>query len=141
MFALHPTLVKDTLEIGDLPLCKILLMNNRHFPWLILVPKRQGLRELFDLHDSDYNNVMHEVRHVAKLFSDITHADKINTAALGNMVEQLHIHIIARFKNDIAWPNPVWNFNVPAELYNENEHRQWTENLRSILDNLNITKM
>ncbi len=108
-FALHPQLAKDTVLIGELPLCQVLLMNNRHFPWLILVPKREGLRELFDLPPKDYHVAMQEIHDVSQAFYKLHKADKINVAALGNMVPQLHIHIIARFENDAAWPKPVWN--------------------------------
>jgi len=107
-FALHPQLQKDTFLVGDLPLCRVLLMNNRNFPWLILVPRRENLRELFDLSPNDYETTMAEIRMVAEQFSRLHKADKMNIAALGNMVPQLHIHIIARFETDAAWPKPVW---------------------------------
>jgi len=116
-FALHPQLAADTIPVGELPLCHVLLMNNWHFPWLILVPKRDGMRELFDLSAADYSTAMQEVRNVAQQFQNITGADKINIAALGNMVPQLHIHIIARFAQDDAWPKPVWNSSLAAEPY------------------------
>lgn len=107
-FTLHAQLEKDTLPIGDLPLCRVLLMNNRHFPWLILVPRQENLRELFDLSPVDYVTVMQEVRETSERFANLTKAKKMNVAALGNMVPQLHIHIIARFENDAEWPKPVW---------------------------------
>lgn len=107
-FTLHPQLQQDTLPIGDLPLCRVLLMNNRHFPWLILVPRRENIRELFELSVEDYAIATAEIRETAKQFQLHTKAHKMNIAALGNMVPQLHIHIIARFKNDAAWPKPVW---------------------------------
>lgn len=116
-FSLHPSLENDTLLIGDLPLCRVLLMNNAHFPWLILVPRRAGLRELFELKPDDYKTVMNEVRGVAEKFATFCRADKINIAALGNMVPQLHIHIIARFATDPAWPNPVWNCGIAPAPY------------------------
>ena len=117
MFILHPKLAADTHLIGDLSLCRVLLMNNRHFPWLILVPRREGMRELFDLSELDYHTALEETRHVASQLHIMTCADKINIAALGNMVEQLHIHIVARFKDDAAWPQPVWNSPVAPEPY------------------------
>jgi len=118
-FTLHPQLASDCLPVGDLPLCRVLLMNNRHFPWLILVPRREGLRELFDLSDADYPVVMQEVRDTAQAFAAMTTAHKINVAMLGNMVPQLHIHIIARFTHDAAWPAPVWNTGIKTEPYAE----------------------
>jgi diadenosine tetraphosphate (Ap4A) HIT family hydrolase len=119
MFTLHPQLEKDTFTIGELPLCRVLLMNNRHFPWLILVPKRDNIREIFELSASDYQTVMLEIRHVSEQFCALNNADKMNIAALGNVVSQLHIHIIARFETDAAWPKPVWS--TAIEPYNQNE--------------------
>lgn len=116
-FTLHPTLAADTFLIGDLPICRVLLMNNSHFPWLILVPRREGLRELFDLGDVDYHVAMEEVRFVSQQFRELTGAFKMNVAALGNMVPQLHIHVIARFENDAAWPAPVWNSTLATTVY------------------------
>jgi len=114
---LHPQLASDCFTVGDMPLCQILLMNHRHFPWLILVPRRDGLRELYDLSEADYHTCMQEIRHTAQAFAALTSAHKMNIAALGNQVAQLHIHIIARFTQDAAWPNPVWNCGVKAEPY------------------------
>lgn len=137
-FILHPQLEKDCVVIGDLPLCRALLMNNRHFPWLILVPRRENMRELFDLPAEDYATVMAEARFVSERFSRLHHAHKMNVAALGNVVPQLHIHIIARFENDAAWPKPVWNAAVETEPYS-------AESLPHILlalqKEFNITKM
>jgi len=118
-FALHPQLAKDTFIVSDLPFCRVLLMNNRHFPWLILVPRRANLREIFDLLPEDYQTAMAEVRQVSNTFAELHRAHKMNIAALGNVVPQLHIYIIARFENDVAWPNPVWD--SPSEPYEKNE--------------------
>jgi diadenosine tetraphosphate (Ap4A) HIT family hydrolase len=107
-FALHPQLAADTITLGDLPACRVLLMNNRHFLWLVLVPRRAALREIFDLSPDESKEVMLEIRAIAQKFSKVTNAHKMNVAALGNMVPQLHIHIIARFAEDAAWPQPVW---------------------------------
>lgn len=116
-FLLHPQLAADTLHITDLKACRVLLMNNANFPWLILVPMYENMREIFDLDTADYKLVMEEVKSVAEKFAAFTKADKMNVAALGNMVPQLHIHIIARFKNDAAWPNPLWNCGVTGKDY------------------------
>lgn len=120
-FTLHPQLHADSFIIGDLQLSRVLLMNNAHFPWLILVPMRTGLLELFDLAPEEYALVMQEIRMVAGKWSAYTKADKINIAALGNMVPQLHIHIIARFRDDPAWPSPVWNHAAPPRPYHHND--------------------
>lgn len=137
-FTLHPQLAADTLFVGDLPLCRVLLMNNRHFPWLILVPRKNNLREVFDLLPEDYTLAMSEIRHVGESFARHTNAHKMNIAMLGNMVPQLHIHIIARFETDPAWPNPVWNSPVKPEPF---EDRQAQQILSEICAVLNITKM
>ncbi len=132
MFTLHPQLEKDTLPVGDLPLCRVLLMNNAHFPWLILVPRRAGLRELFDLEPHEYTEAMQEIRMVAEKLSAHTNAHKINIAALGNMVPQLHIHIIARFQNDAAWPGPVWGHNTTPLAYEPTQFSALIKDLRNI---------
>jgi diadenosine tetraphosphate (Ap4A) HIT family hydrolase len=131
-FSLHPQLAADTIPIGNLPHCRLLLMNNAHFPWLILVPRGEGLREIFDLPPEKYALVMDEVRSVAETFHTHTQAHKMNIATLGNMVPQLHIHIIARFENDVAWPNPVWNCGVAAHGYEEEEKQALLSTLREI---------
>lgn len=115
-FALHPQLAADCLAAGDLPLCRLLLMNNAGAPWLILVPRRASLRELHDLADADYAQACEEIRHVSRVLQRLTQADKMNVAALGNQVLQLHVHIIARKRSDAAWPQPVWG-NLPARPY------------------------
>jgi len=137
-FILHPQLAADTFEVGDLPLCRVLLMNNARFPWLILVPRRANKKELFDLAPAEYKLVMDEIRFVAEQLKSHTQADKINIAALGNMVPQLHIHIIARFENDAAWPNPVWNFGLPATTY---ETEKAAAVLYEIRTQINITNL
>ena len=132
-FSLHPQLAKDNVHIGNLALCRVLLMNNRHFPWLILVPMRENLRELFDLTADDYAKTMEEIRHTAQRFAALTGAHKMNIAALGNMVPQLHIHLITRFTHDAAWPNPVWNAGVAPEPYDPEELAEWVEKVREML--------
>jgi diadenosine tetraphosphate (Ap4A) HIT family hydrolase len=132
-FTLHPQLAADCLPVGDFALCRVLLMNNRNFPWLVLVPKREGLRELFDLSSEDYAQTMTEIRRIAETFRVLTNADKMNIAALGNIVPQLHIHVIARYENDDAWPNPVWNSGVAASAYSAEESRSFITKIRAAL--------
>lgn len=122
-FSLHPQLAADCAVIGDLPLCRVLLMNNARFPWLIAVPRREGLRDLHDLSPSQYLTAMEEIRHISSHMAAITDAHKMNVAALGNMVPQLHIHIIARFRHDAAWPQPVWNASLASLPYSTMELR------------------
>lgn len=111
MFTLHPLLEKDTAVVGDLPICRV-LVDKRYsqFPWVVLVPRRTGCRELTDLPEVDFHPVLDEVRLVHDALKKLVGADKMNTAALGNVVPQLHFHIIARFTADEAWPKPVFSF-------------------------------
>lgn len=108
-FTLHPQLAADGIELAHWPLSLVLLMDDGRFPWLILVPQRTGLRELHDLPPTERGSLMEEVARAGRLMQTAFRADKINTAALGNQVPQLHIHVIARFIGDLAWPNPIWS--------------------------------
>lgn len=108
MFQLHPQLAADTREIMRLGLCRVLLMNDRRFPWLILVPERAGIREIHQLSAADRAVLIEEAARTAQAMERLYKADKMNVAALGNQVPQLHVHVIARFTTDPAWPTPVW---------------------------------
>lgn len=112
-FALHPRLADDTLAVGDLPLCRLLLMGDARFPWLILVPRRPGLREVTDLPQADRAVLMEEIALASRALARETGAEKLNVGALGNVVSQLHIHVVARFAADAAWPGPVWGSGTP----------------------------
>jgi diadenosine tetraphosphate (Ap4A) HIT family hydrolase len=107
-FTLDPRLASDSLPLGTWPLCDVRLMNDRRFPWLLLVPRRAGLVELTDLADVDYGQLALEIRAATQLVVDLESPDKTNVATLGNMVAQLHVHVIGRFHGDPAWPRPVW---------------------------------
>lgn len=121
-FHLHPELMKDTAWVGDLPLCRVLLMNNRLFPWIILVPRQEDLRELIDLNVVDLHRLMDEIAVTSKVVNEIVNPDKLNVAALGNQVSQLHVHVVGRLQGDSAWPNPVWG--AGNEPYRRNEAMQ-----------------
>ena len=108
-FSLHPQLAADTLELARWPLSLVLLMDEGRFPWLVLVPQRAGLRELHDLPAAERGTLIEEIARAGRLMQWALRADKINTAALGNQVPQLHVHVIARFTGDAAWPNPIWS--------------------------------
>lgn len=113
-FALDARLAADTLEVGDLALCRVLLMNDQRFPWLILVPRRADASEITDLDDADALALIREIRIATRVLSEVARPDKINVGALGNVVAQLHVHVIARFRSDPAWPGPVWGRGTPA---------------------------
>ena len=117
-FSLHPKLAEDTLPIVELALCDVLLMNDRRFPWCILVPRLDNLRELHEIPDPRQAALYEEISATSRALERVVGAEKINVAALGNIVAQLHIHVIARFSSDAAWPAPVWGFGS-AEPYPE----------------------
>tara|TARA_B100001142_G_C13892679_1_gene484622 strand:- start:104 stop:541 length:438 start_codon:yes stop_codon:yes gene_type:complete len=119
-FLLNKKILNDTKLICDLPLCKFLLMNDSNYPWFILVPKRPNIIELFDLSKEERNQLDNEIYEVSKFINDSFKADKINIASLGNIVSQFHIHVIARFSNDKAWPEAVWG-KFPSKNYNPSE--------------------
>lgn len=108
MFQLHPTLATDSIFVGNLTLCEVRLNNNHHYTWLILVPRRKAIREIYELSQADQIQLLEEINWVTKKLANFTQADKMNTAAFGNMVPQLHLHVIARHTTDKAWPQPVW---------------------------------
>lgn len=107
-FAIDPRLAADTHAIGALPFSELLLMDDARFPWVILVPRIAGARELIDLDEGDQRLLLGEIDRVARALESLLKPDKLNIAALGNVVPQLHVHVIARFTGDAAWPNPVW---------------------------------
>jgi diadenosine tetraphosphate (Ap4A) HIT family hydrolase len=108
-FTLHPRLAADTVELARWPLCRVLLMNDARFPWLILVPARPGLREIHDLPALERSLLIEEIARASSLVQKAFTAHKTNVAALGNQVPQLHVHVIARLEGDAAWPKPVWS--------------------------------
>lgn len=113
-FALHERLANDCAPVGDLPLCRVLLMNDCRFPWAILVPRRAGLVELVDLAPADRARLIEETAQVAAALQKLSGAEKMNIGALGNIVRQLHVHIVGRAEGDDAWPGPVW---APANAF------------------------
>lgn len=115
-FELHPQLAADTVSVATWPLCEVLLLNDANYPWLVLVPARADLRDFHDLSADDMVVAGEEISRASEALSTLFKPTKINVAALGNMVPQLHIHVIARFADDPAWPNPIWGI-VPAEPY------------------------
>lgn len=131
-FTLHPTLARDTVEVARLALCRALLMRDRRFPWMILVPEREAIREIHELPAADRAVLMEEIARVSETMARLFQADKMNVGALGNVVPQLHVHVIARFATDAAWPGPVWG-SGPAEPYAEAEIEDLRARLGSAL--------
>ncbi len=108
MFELHPTLLRDTAFVVRLELCQVLLSKDSQYPWCILVPEREGVEEIHQLSEPDRQLLMEESCMLAELMTNLFAPDKMNVAALGNVVPQLHVHHVARFKTDVAWPAPIW---------------------------------
>lgn len=115
-FELDPCLAKDTALVADWQLCRVLLMDDAQFPWLVLVPRRTDLVELFDLDAAERSRLMHETQRAMHALRNVAACDKLNVGALGNIVRQLHVHVVARRRDDAAWPGPVWGHG-PAHRY------------------------
>ncbi len=122
-FTLHPQLEADTAEVGDLELSRVLLMNDSRYPWLILVPRRDNVREVYELDAEDQSELAYEITRVGKIMMELLDGHKLNVAALGNVVPQLHVHVVVRMEDDPAWPAPVWGHSAavphtPEQLQN-----------------------
>ena len=128
-FSLDPRLSRDADFVGDLPLCRVLLMNDSRWPWLVLVPRRAGVVELTDLDAADRIRLVEETARAADWLKSHARAEKLNVGALGNIVRQLHVHVVARHAGDPAWPGPVWGFGA-AVPYREAEFRTIIEEAR-----------
>lgn len=132
MFTLDSRLQQDTVLVGDFPLCRLLLMNDAQYPWFILVPRREDVSELFQLDELDQQALWHETTFLAEVLKDGFAADKMNVATLGNVVAQLHMHVIVRRRDDVAWPAPVWGKQA-AVPYTVQQIEQVKERLRLVL--------
>jgi diadenosine tetraphosphate (Ap4A) HIT family hydrolase len=108
LFELDARLAGDTVVVGDLPLCRVLLMRDQRFSWLVLVPRQAGLVEVSDLAEADRVALWREVDQAGSALRAVAPCDKLNIGALGNIVRQLHVHVVARVEGDAAWPGPVW---------------------------------
>jgi diadenosine tetraphosphate (Ap4A) HIT family hydrolase len=128
-WSLNPQLARDTVDLGELPLARVLLVNDANWPWLLLVPRRVGVREIIDLDEVEQAQLMTEITRTARAVKTVTQCDKLNIAALGNAVPQLHVHVIARREGDAGWPRPVWGA-APAVASEKNVLEQFIESLR-----------
>lgn len=132
MFVLDSRLQQDTFVLGDLPLSRVLLSNDTRYPWFILVPRREDVSEVFQLGAEDQQALWAETALLGEVLKDAFKADKINIATLGNVVSQLHMHVIVRYRTDDAWPAPVWGRH-PAKPYDEAQVAALREKLRSVM--------
>lgn len=132
MFTLDSRLQQDTLAIGDFALCRLLLMNDAQFPWFILVPRREEITELFQLDSADQQLLWQETSALAEALKDTFAADKMNVATLGNVVSQLHMHVVVRRRDDAVWPAPVWG-KLPAQAYTSEQLARVMGKLRLVL--------
>jgi len=134
MIELHPQLKKDCIELGEFTLCSLLLLNDANYPWFILLPNRVGITEIHQLPESDQQQLMAESTSFSQCLEQVFQPDKLNIAALGNVVPQLHIHHIARFTTDACWPAPVWGAATPIPYQKKqvetikNQLFKWFEN-------------
>ena len=132
MFTLDNKLQEDTFFIKDLKLSKLLLVNNKNYPWLILVPRLDNVTEIFHLNQDQYNDLNDEIYLISKISNNFFNADKMNIATLGNVVSQLHIHIISRYKNDNSFPSPVW-IDKKVSPYSKEEAENIIKNINLVL--------
>ena len=133
-FQLHPRLQQDSIELGQFNLSRLLLCNDSRYPWFILVPQRPDITEVFQLSEKDQQLLQQESSLLAKTLAHYYQADKMNIAAIGNIVPQLHIHHIVRYKNDIAWPAPVWG-KYEAIPYSKAQQQNVTDQIKEKLAN------
>lgn len=131
-WSLHPQLERDTVLLGDLALSRVLIIKDANYPWLLLVPRRPGLTEIIDLDGAEQAQLTVEIDRAARALKTVTACDKLNIAALGNAVPQLHVHIIARRKTDKAWPKPVWGV-VPSLDYEDAELKRFIDAMQAKL--------
>jgi diadenosine tetraphosphate (Ap4A) HIT family hydrolase len=132
MFKLNEKINNDTFEICDLDLCTVRLMNDQQYPWVILIPKRADITEIHHLANEDQIKLMAEISVTSQILEDLFKPTSLNVAALGNVVNQLHVHVVARFVNDATWPGPIWG--QPCVAY---EDKLLVEKVRKAFNLLN----
>lgn len=136
-YTLHARLAKDSLAVTDLPLCTVRLMDDKRFPWLLLIPRVADASEWIDLSREQQHQLSDEIAIVSHILKALVTPDKLNIATLGNRVEQLHVHLIARYRGDAAWPDPVWGAGVSVS-YTAEESRGFIYDLKSALESLQL---
>jgi diadenosine tetraphosphate (Ap4A) HIT family hydrolase len=130
VWSLDPQLQRDTKAIGDLTLTRVLVMNDATYPWLVVVPRHAGAVEVIDLDGGQQVKLMDEIAVLSRVLKDVTACDKLNIAAIGNVVSQLHVHIVARRRGDAAWPRPVWGV-APPHPYPPEELEQFIARIQA----------
>ncbi len=133
MFQIDPRLASDSLEVASLTLCQVLLLNDRRYDWLVLVPRREGVTEVLDLSPQDQVQLWREVTLVAQVLRGAQPDLKLNIGALGNIVRQLHLHVLLRQEGDPAWPGPVWGHS-PREPHTVEAGHAAAERWRVLLE-------
>jgi diadenosine tetraphosphate (Ap4A) HIT family hydrolase len=131
-YQLHPQLANDTIKLGEMPLSDVLLMNDARYPWVILVPRRSDIGEIYQLDDDDQVQLLRESSYLTRTLQQTFNADKMNIAALGNVVPQLHIHHVVRYEGDAVWPKPIWGVGE-AQHYTADEVAIVTQILKQAL--------
>jgi diadenosine tetraphosphate (Ap4A) HIT family hydrolase len=131
-WSLHPPLAQDTAPVGDLALSRVLASRDATYPWVILVPRRADVVEIIDLDEADRTRLMAEIARVSEVLKQLPACDKLNVAAIGNVVPQLHVHIVARRRDDPAWPRPVWGA-APPRSHADGELERFIAALRGAL--------
>jgi len=134
MFELHTKLAKDCFQLGNFELSQLLMMNNYHFPWFILVPRRENIKEVYQLTEAEQIKLTKESSYLSSIIQKQFHAHKMNLGALGNKVPQLHIHIIARFETDTCWPQHIWG-RAPEMIFEKAQLLERTELVKKALEN------
>lgn len=132
MFTLDSRLNSDSIFICDLKISRLLLLNDSNYPWLVLVPKKPNLTELTDLSFDEQIEVLREINLVSKILKENFYVEKLNIATLGNVVKQLHIHVIGRFGKDISFPKPVWGATLPKP-YSKDDAEEIINKIKSLL--------
>jgi len=138
-FLLDERLDQDSITVGQFPLCQLLLMNDSQYPWFVLAPMRANKTEIYQLSDKDQNQFWLESRQLSMVLMDIFGGDKLNIAAIGNIVSQLHLHHVVRFKNDACWPKPIWG-QLPMLAYHLNQIDEIRFSLCEYLDGFGFTE-
>lgn len=131
-FIIDPALTHNTIELADWPLCNVLFKNEKHFAWCVLVPRRPNITELYQLDTADQMQLMTEISRLSKIIQLYFQPDKLNIAAIGNKVPQLHIHIVGRFTHDPLWPESIWQASYKPEAYDVSALKNVSDELRTL---------